>query len=110
MRLWIKRPMAILAENAAGGVIVENGVIIELVSTNVTPIHDQAFDASQHVVIPGLVNTHHHFYQTLTRAHPNAINKELFDWLKALYPLWARLTPEALRRHTITLQEPLQVT
>ena len=97
MRLWIKRPMAILAENAAGGFIVENGVITELVSTNVTPIHDQVFDASQHVVIPGLINTHHHFYQTLTRAHPNAINKELFDWLKALYPLWARLTPEAHR-------------
>ena len=97
MRLWIKRPMAILAENAAGGLVVEDGVIVETVSANLTPIHDQAFDASQHVVIPGLVNTHHHFYQTLTRAHPNAINKELFDWLKALYPLWARLTPEAHR-------------
>ena len=97
MRLWIKRPLAILAENAAGGMVIEDGVIAETVASNVTPIHDQVFDASQHVVIPGLVNTHHHFYQTLTRAHPNAINKELFDWLKALYPLWARLTPEAHR-------------
>jgi 8-oxoguanine deaminase len=97
MRLWIKRPMAILAENAAGGIVVENGVIVETVAANVTPAHDQFFDASQHVVIPGLINTHHHFYQTLTRAHPNAINKELFDWLKALYPLWAHLTPEAHR-------------
>ena len=97
MRLWIKRPMAILAENAVGGIVVEDGVITETVATNVTPIHDQVFDASHHVVIPGLVNTHHHFYQTLTRAHPNAINKELFDWLKALYPLWARLTPQAHR-------------
>ena len=97
MRLWIKRPMAILAENAAGGLVVEDGVIVETVSANLTPIHDQTFDASQHVVIPGLINTHHHFYQTLTRAHPNAINKELFDWLKALYPLWARLTPESHR-------------
>ena len=97
MRLWIKRPMAILAENAAGGIVVDNGVIVETVAANVAPIYDQSFDASQHVVIPGLVNTHHHFYQTLTRAHPNAINKELFDWLKALYPLWARLTPEAHR-------------
>jgi 8-oxoguanine deaminase len=97
MRLWIKRPMAVLAENAAGGIVIENGVIVQLVSANATPIHDQVFDASQHVVIPGLINTHHHFYQTLTRAHPNAINKELFDWLKALYPLWARLTPEAHR-------------
>jgi 8-oxoguanine deaminase len=97
MRLWIKRPMAVLAENAAGGIVIENGVIVQLVSANATPIHDQVFDASQHVVIPGLINTHHHFYQTLTRAHPNAINKELFDWLKALYPLWAQLTPEAHR-------------
>ena len=97
MRLWIKRPMAILAGNAVGGIVVEDGVITETVATNVTPIHDQVFDASHHVVIPGLVNTHHHFYQTLTRAHPNAINKELFDWLKALYPLWARLTPQAHR-------------
>ena len=100
MRLWIKRPMAILAENAAGGIVVDNGVIVETVAANVAPIYDQSFDASQHVVIPGLVNTHHHFYQTLTRAHPNAINKELFDWLKALYPLWARLTPEAHRIST----------
>ena len=97
MRLWIKRPMAILAENALGGIVVEDGVITETVAAKVTPIHDQVFDASHHVVIPGLVNTHHHFYQTLTRAHPNAINKELFDWLKALYPLWARLTPQAHR-------------
>ena len=97
MRLWIKRPMAILAENAAGGIVVDNGVIVETVAANVAPIYDQSFDASQHVVIPGMVNTHHHFYQTLTRAHPNAINKELFNWLKALYPLWARLTPEAHR-------------
>ena len=61
---------------------------------------DAIFDASRHVVLPGLVNTHHHFYQTLTRAHPKAINKELFDWLKALYPVWARLTPESLRLAT----------
>lgn len=97
MRLWIKRPMTVLAGNAAGGIVVENGVIVATVATGVTPVYDQFFDASQHVVIPGLVNTHHHFYQTLTRAHPNAINKELFDWLKALYPLWARLTPDAHR-------------
>ena len=61
---------------------------------------DEVFDASRHVVLPGLINTHHHFYQTLTRAHPQAINKELFDWLKALYPLWARLTPDAMRLGT----------
>ena len=52
---------------------------------------------SRHVVLPGLVNTHHHFYQTLTRAHPAAINKPLFAWLVALYPIWARLKPDHLR-------------
>ncbi len=55
----------------------------------------------RHVVIPGLVNTHHHFFQTLTRAHPAAINKELFPWLQALYPIWAKVvTPESFRLAT----------
>ena len=48
-------------------------------------------------MLPGLVNTHHHFYQTLTRAHPQAINQDLFPWLVALYPIWARLKPAHLR-------------
>ena len=48
------------------------------------------------VVLPGLINTHHHFYQTLTRAVPAALDRELFPWLQALYPIWARLTPEAV--------------
>ena len=61
---------------------------------------DATFDASRHVVLPGLVNTHHHFYQTLTRAHPSAINKPLFPWLVALYPIWARLKPDHLRLAT----------
>lgn len=54
------------------------------------------FDASRHVVLPGLVNTHHHFYQTLTRAWAPVVNQPLFPWLKTLYPVWARLTPEKL--------------
>ncbi len=53
------------------------------------------------IAIPGLVNTHHHLYQTLTRALPAAANVELFDWLRTLYPLWARLDEEAL--HTAAL-------
>ena len=57
---------------------------------------DEIFDAGEHVVLPGLINTHHHFYQTLTRAHPDAINKELFGWLTALYPIWSRLQPDDL--------------
>jgi 8-oxoguanine deaminase len=99
-RIWIKSPLAILAEGAEGGIVIEGAKIAELVPTGGAPRADEVFDASRHVVLPGLVNTHHHFYQTLTRAHPKAINKELFDWLKALYPLWARLTPRALRSST----------
>ena len=47
-------------------------------------------------MLPGLVSAHHHFYQTLTRAHPRAINKSLFAWLGALYPIWSRLKPNHL--------------
>ncbi len=99
MRLWIRNPLGIVAENASGGVVVEGGVIAELVAAGSEPAApvDAVFDASEHVVLPGLINTHHHFYQTLTRAHPAAIDRELFPWLTALYPLWARLTPEHLR-------------
>ncbi len=97
MRLLIKNPLAILAKGAEGGIVVEGQKIVALVGRGEEPACDAIFDASQHVIIPGLINTHHHFYQTLTRAHPLAINKELFDWLKALYPVWARLTPEAHR-------------
>jgi 8-oxoguanine deaminase len=59
---------------------------------------DQVLDLhGTHVVLPGLVNTHHHFYQHLTRAIPAAQDVELFDWLRTLYPLWARLTPEGVK-------------
>ena len=94
-RLWIRTPLAILAD-APGGVVVQSGRITELVARNGTPRADVVFDASQHVVLPGLINTHHHFYQTLTRCHPAALNKTLFGWLQALYPVWARLTTDAL--------------
>jgi cytosine/adenosine deaminase-related metal-dependent hydrolase len=59
---------------------------------------DQVLDLKgRHVVLPGLVNTHHHFYQTLTRAIPAAQNADLFGWLKTLYPIWSRLTAEGVR-------------
>jgi len=51
-------------------------------------------DAKNCIVTPGLVNTHHHLSQTLTRAVPAAVNVPLFDWLKTLYPIWSRYTPE----------------
>ena len=99
--LWMKSPLAILAD-APGGIVLRDGRIAELLSARQQPSLpvDDVFDASQHVILPGLVNTHHHFYQTLTRAHPDAINKKLFDWLKALYPVWSRLGPESMRLAT----------
>ena len=98
MRLFVKSPLAVLAQGAEGGVVVEDGVIAELVAAGAAPAApvDETFDAHRHVVLPGLVNAHHHFYQTLTRAHPAAINKELFPWLTSLYPYWARLKPDHL--------------
>lgn len=95
-KIWIKNPQAIFAEMAAGGIVVEEGKIVQLVPAGAAPDVDHVFDASEHVVLPGLINTHHHFFQTLTRAYGPALNRELFDWLKALYPVWARLTPEML--------------
>ena len=61
---------------------------------------DEVIDASGHAVLPGLVNTHHHMFQSLTRVVPAAQNAELFGWLKTLYPIWARLTPEMVRVST----------
>jgi 8-oxoguanine deaminase len=99
MRLWIRNPLGIVATAAGGGIVVDGAAIVELVAVGGSPALpvDEVFDASNHVVLPGLINTHHHFYQTLTRAHPAAIDRELFPWLTALYPLWARLNPDDLR-------------
>lgn len=60
----------------------------------------QTIDARGHIVIPGLVNTHHHMFQSLTRAVPAGQNAELFAWLRTLYPMWARLTPDMIRVST----------
>jgi 8-oxoguanine deaminase len=96
--LWIKDPLAIFADGAERGVVIQNGRIAELVPAGRSPAtpNVKTFDAGEHVVLPGLINTHHHFCQTLTRAVPAALDRELFPWLQALYPIWARLTPEAL--------------
>lgn len=61
---------------------------------------DEVIDARGHVVIPGLINTHHHMYQSLTRAIPAAQDAELFGWLRTLYPIWSRLTPEMIQVST----------
>ncbi len=80
-----------------GGLFVRDNVI-ELVGTSadLPPSADRVIDARGMIVIPGLVNTHHHLYQTLTRALPAAQDVPLFQWLKTLYPIWAGLTGEAI--------------
>jgi cytosine/adenosine deaminase-related metal-dependent hydrolase len=78
-----------------GGLFAVDGFIRQVGTTADLPdTADEVLDLTGHVVLPGLVNTHHHFYQTLTRALPGAQDVGLFDWLRVLYPVWARLTPE----------------
>ncbi len=100
-RIWIKNPLAIFTANAldaSGGLVIDDGLIDELLGAGQQPSRpcDQVFDAREHVLLPGLINSHHHFYQTLTRAWAPVVNQPLFPWLKTLYPVWARLTPSSL--------------
>jgi len=84
-----------------GGLFIRDGWIEQVGPTAELPQQaDTVYDLTGHVVLPGLVNTHHHLYQTLTRAVPLAQNAGLFDWLKTLYPIWARLRPEDIRHST----------
>ncbi len=84
-----------------GGLFAVDGFIDQVGPTAELPrTADEVVDLSGHVVLPGLINTHHHFYQTLTRAVPGAQDVGLFDWLRTLYPIWARLTPEDVRIST----------
>ncbi|QRV23784.1 8-oxoguanine deaminase [Marinomonas foliarum] len=100
-RIWIKQPLACFTANeldARGGIVIEGERIKEVLPLGQLPSLpvDEVVDASELVVLPGLINTHHHFYQTLTRAWGPVVSEPLFPWLKTLYPVWARLTPEAL--------------
>ena len=80
-----------------GGLYVRDNVITQVGPTAELPAEaDVVIDARGMVVLPGLINTHHHLYQTLTRAVPAAQNVELFDWLCTLYPIWAGLSGEAV--------------
>lgn len=109
-RIWIKAPLATLDNHCAGGIVIEGQRIVELVASGASPVSsvDEVFDAREHVMLPGLINSHHHFYQTLTRAYPQALNKSLFSWLKSLYPVWARLGEEMIEVSTqVALSELL---
>ncbi|NPD66234.1 8-oxoguanine deaminase [Lichenicola cladoniae] len=95
-------------EIAGGGVFIEGNRILAVGTTERLPATaDRVIDLAGHVLMPGLVNTHHHMFQTLTRAVPAAQDASLFDWLRALYPIWARLTPEMIRVSTQTAMAEL---
>jgi cytosine/adenosine deaminase-related metal-dependent hydrolase len=93
-------------EIADGAVFVRDNVIEAVGATADLPATaDEVISAHDQIVIPGLVNTHHHMYQTLTRAF--AQDNELFGWLRGLYPIWANLTPEMVKVSTQTAMAEL---
>ncbi|MEM0910719.1 MAG: 8-oxoguanine deaminase [Pseudomonadota bacterium] len=100
-KVWLKSPKAVFTANqldAGGGIVVHDNKIVECVATGQAPIsqYEQIVDCCDFVLTPGLINTHHHFYQTLTRCLPAAINKPLFPWLKTLYQVWQHLDEDML--------------
>lgn len=85
------------------GLFCRDGFIEQIGSMDSLPdTADTVLDLTDHIVLPGLINTHHHFYQTLTRAVPTAQNANLFTWLKTLYPIWARIQPDDIFTSTQT--------
>ena len=100
-QVWLRSPQAIFTANdidATEGIVVHDSLIVECVAKGQLPsVHyDQVIDCRNYVLTPGLINTHHHFYQTLTRCLPQAINKPLFPWLKTLYQVWQHLDEDML--------------
>lgn len=90
-----------LSEISGGSLYAEDGVIRAIGAVSELPDSaDEVVDARGCVVTPGLINTHHHLYQNLTRAVPSGVDSSLFGWLQALYPIWARMGPEHIRVST----------
>ncbi len=90
------------------GLFIEGNRIVAVGATHELPTAaDEVLDLRGHIVMPGLVNTHHHMYQSLTRAVPAAQNAELFGWLTSLYKVWANLTPEMIEVSTLTAMAEL---
>jgi cytosine/adenosine deaminase-related metal-dependent hydrolase len=82
-------------EIRGGGLFIRDGFIEQVgASDNLPQEADEILDLNNHIILPGLINTHHHFYQTLTRVVPAAQDANLFNWLKTLYPIWGRMTPD----------------
>lgn len=104
-RTWLKSPRAVFTANdldARNGLVIQGDKIVEVLGAGQAPSKsvDSVIDVSDQVLLPGLINTHHHLYQTLTRAFPPALNKRLFPWLQALYPVWAKLKPDMVTAST----------
>jgi len=94
-------------DGAAGGegvldILIRDGAIVEVAPAIAPPEGAEVLEAAGCIVTPGLVNTHHHLYQTLTRAVPGAQDALLFGWLRTLYPIWARFGPEEMHVATLT--------
>ena len=90
-------------EIPGGGLYIRDGFIEQVGPSSDLPGQaDEILDLAGHVVLPGMINTHHHFYQTLTRAVPAAQDANLFNWLKTLYPIWARMRPQDITISTQT--------
>lgn len=91
-----------------GGLYIVGNQIVQVGPSSELPqTADEVLDLKGHIVIPGLINTHHHMYQSLTRVVPSAQDGELFNWLQNLYPIWARLTPEMIHVSTQTAMAEL---
>ena len=91
-----------------GVLLIEDNRIVAVGPSDTLPAWaDEIIDLAGHVVIPGLINTHHHMFQSLTRAVPPAQDAELFDWLTVLFPIWAGLTPEMIEVSTKTAMAEL---
>lgn len=94
--IWIKQPKTVFGvgqqpRESVRGLILRDGKVAQILGPGESyqaPV-DEVVDASDLIVLPGLINTHHHFYQSLTRSMRTAINQPLFPWLTALYPIWA---------------------
>ncbi|MCZ2499055.1 8-oxoguanine deaminase [Xylophilus sp. Kf1] len=105
--LLIRNARCIATQDDAGrelrdaSILVRGSTIEAVGPADAMPLMaDEVIDARGHLVVPGLINTHHHMYQSLTRAIPGVQNAELFSWLRGLYPIWAGLTPEMVRVST----------
>ncbi|MBS9437402.1 8-oxoguanine deaminase [Photorhabdus noenieputensis] len=93
-----------------GCVFIKGNTIVTVGTESEVPqTADRVIDLRGHIVIPGLINTHHHMYQSLTRVSPNAQDGELFKWLTTLYPIWEKLTPEMMKVATKTAMTELML-